>query len=390
MAAGGSSQVRARDADALAALNEAAGPESQPEAKRRSLMRKGRGATLNPSVRFDACAVEAFDDGWEMPGEPEPLPPLETTLIRDSSRSAIAWNESPDIGFDRAVNPYRGCEHGCIYCYARPSHAYLGFSPGLDFETKILFKPDLARLLEREISRPGYQVRPIALGSNTDVYQPVERRLHLTRTLLELFERTGHPFTIVTKSAGVLGDLDILRRMAARNLTRVYISVTTLDGTLARRMEPRAAQPARRLIAMAELARNGVPVGVMAAPMIPGLNDAELERILEAAAANGARHAQFVLLRLPHELKAMFEDWLAQHMPERARHVLALIRETRQGRLNDPSFHGRMRGTGPYAGLIAARFARAAKRLGLAERPAPLDCGQFVRPGSESRQLSLL
>ena len=382
--------LREQDRDALAALALAGGPEPEPEARQRSLRRKGRGATLNPPVRFEDRAVEAFDDGWAAPGEPEVLPPLETTLIQDRSRSAIAWNESPDIGFDRAVNPYRGCEHGCIYCYARPSHAYLGLSPGLDFETKIVFKPDLARLLEREISRPGYQVRPIALGSNTDVYQPVERRLRITRAVLELFERTGHPFTIVTKSASVLNDLDILTRMAARNLTRVFISVTTLDGALARRMEPRASQPARRLQAMAELARKGVPVGVMAAPMIPGLNDAELEHILEAARKSGARHAAFVLLRLPHELKEMFEDWLVQHVPERARHVLALVRETRQGRLNDPSFHGRMRGTGPYAELIAARFSRAAKQFGLAGPAAPLDCGQFVRPGSEAQQLLLL
>ncbi len=386
----GEEPLRERDRDPLVALDRADGPEPEPEVRQRSLKRKGRGATLNPPIRFEDRKVEAFDDGWTGPGESEALPPLETALIPDRSRSAIAWNESPDIGFDRAVNPYRGCEHGCIYCYARPSHAYLGLSPGLDFETKIVFKPDLARLLEREISRPGYQVKPIALGSNTDAYQPVERRLRITRAVLELFERTGHPFTIVTKSANVLGDLDILTRMAARNLTRVYISVTTLDGALARRMEPRAAQPARRLAAMGELARNGVPVGVMAAPMIPGLNDAELERILEAAQQNGARHASFVLLRLPHELKELFEDWLVQQMPDRARHVLALVRETRQGRLNDPSFHGRMRGSGPYAELIAARFSSAAKRLGLAGRPAPLDCGQFVRPGGAARQLSLL
>jgi DNA repair photolyase len=381
-----------RDEEALAAFERAGTPEPEAAGGRPPQARKGRGATFNPPVRFESRHSEAFDDGWSAPGEPEAPPPLETTLIRDASRSAIAWNESPDIGFDRAVNPYRGCEHGCIYCYARPSHAYLGLSPGLDFETKIVFKPDVASLLEREIGRTGYVVRPIALGSNTDPYQPVERRLALTRAVLETLERCGHPLTIVTKSAGVLRDLDILARMAKRNLARVHVSLTTLDAALARRMEPRAAAPARRLQAMNELSRAGVPVGVMAAPTIPGLNDAELERILEAAAGAGARHAAFVLLRLPHELKPMFEDWLGEHMPDRARHVLSLVRQTRAGRLNDPSFHGRMRGTGPYADLIAGRFARAARQHGLADRPRELDCSQFTPPGrpADARQLVLL
>ena len=381
-----------RDAEALAALDRAGLPEPAPRERHQSLARKGRGATLNPPNRFEARETEPFDDGWAAPGMPDPPPPLETTLIRDASRSAIAWNESPDIGFDRAVNPYRGCEHGCIYCYARPSHAYLGYSPGLDFETKLLFKPEIARLLEREIAKPGYTVRPIALGSNTDPYQPVERRLALTRAVLETLERAGHPLTIVTKSAGVLRDLDILARLAKRNLARVHVSVTTLDPALARTMEPRASSPARRLAAIAELSRAGIPVGVMAAPMIPGLNDAELERILAAAAQARARYAAFVLLRLPHELKALFEDWLNEHMPDRARHVLSLVRQTREGRLNDPGFHSRMRGSGPYAGLIAARFARAAQKYGLADRPLPLDTSQFTPPGrpAEARQLALL
>jgi DNA repair photolyase len=380
-----------RDGEALAALERAGMAEPPPEARMPGLARKGRGATLNPPNRFEAQRTEAFDDGWAAPGMPDPPPSLETTLIRDATRSAIAWNESPDIGFDRAVNPYRGCEHGCIYCYARPSHAYLGYSPGLDFETKILFKPDIARLLEREIGKPGYVVRPIALGSNTDPYQPVERRLALTRSVLEMLERAGHPFTIVTKSAGVLRDLDILARMAKRRLTRVHISITTLDPALARSMEPRASSPARRLGAIAELAKAAVPVGVMAAPMIPGLNDAEMERILAASAQAGARHAAFVLLRLPHELKQLFEGWLAEHRPDRARHVLSLIRQTREGRLNNPNFHGRMRGSGPYAGLMAARFVRAAQKYGLADPPLPLDTSQFVSPGRvESRQLALL
>lgn len=381
-----------RDAEALAALDLAGAPEPAPGARHPSLARKGRGATLNPPVRYDSHNTEPCDDGWSQAGEPDLPEPLETTLIRDASRSAIAWNESPDIGFDRAVNPYRGCEHGCIYCYARPSHAYLGFSPGLDFETKILFKPDIARLLEREISRPGYVVRPIALGSNTDPYQPVERKLRLTRSVLETLERAGHPLTIVTKSSSVLHDLDILTRLAARNLVRVHVSLTTLDAALARCMEPRAATPPRRLQAVAELVRAGVPVGVLAAPMIPGLNDAELERILEAAARAGARYAAYTLVRLPHELKELFQEWLAEHMPGRARHVLNLIRQTREGQLNDPNFYGRMRGTGTYATLLAGRFARAARRLGLDQKPQALDCRQFVPPGAgaSARQLALL
>ena len=381
-----------RDAEAMAALDRAGVPDPTPEPLRQRVARKGRGATLNPPVRFESQHAEPFDDGWSDPDSPGPCPSVETTFIRDGSRSAIAWNESPDIGFDRAVNPYRGCEHGCIYCYARPSHAYLGFSPGLDFETKIVFKPEIASLLEREISRPGYVVRPMALGSNTDPYQPAERRLCLTRAVLETLERAGHPLTIVTKSAGILRDVDILARLAKRNLARVHVSLTTLTPALARRMEPRASSPARRLAAISALAGSGVPVGVMAAPIIPGLNDAELERILEAAAGAGARHAAFVLLRLPHELKALFEDWLAEHVPDRARHVLSLVRQTREGRLNDPRFYGRMRGAGPYANLIASRFARAARKFGLADRPLPLDIAQFAPPGRqpEPRQLVLL
>ena len=297
-----------------------------------NLARRGRGATVNPGVRFDRLQGEAFDDGWGTLEEAfAELPPLPTTLIRDASRSVISWNTSPDIGFDRAVNPYRGCEHGCIYCYARPSHAYLGYSPGLDFETKLVFKPDVAEQLERELRKPGYVARPLALCSNTDPYQPVERTLKLTRSVLAVLERFGHPLSIVTKSAGVLRDVDILQRMAARGLVRVWLSITTLDPALARSMEPRAATPARRLAAVSALAEAGVPAGVLAAPMIPGLNDAELERILAAAAKSGAKTAAYVLLRLPHELRQMFEAWLAQHFPDRARHVLNLVRETRGG-----------------------------------------------------------
>lgn len=339
---------------------------------------RGRGATHNPPVRFETQRTDAFDDGWgSLDALAEAPPPLETTLIRDASRSAISWNDSPDLGFDRAVNPYRGCEHGCVYCFARPSHAYLGFSPGLEFESKITFKPDIASLLERELKHPGYVVRPIVLGSNTDPYQPVERRLALTRAVLDVMVRFSHPVAIVSKSAAMLRDLDLLQTLAAKRLVRVHLSITTLDPKLARAMEPRAASPARRLAALAELARAGIPTGVLAAPMIPGLNDAELERILAAAASAGARHAGTVLLRLPHELRELFEAWLTTHRPERARHVLSLIRETRAGKLNETAFGRRFTGGGSYADLLARRFAVAARKYGLAQRRAELDCSSF-------------
>ena len=355
-------------------------------------LRRGRGAVDNPANRFDRQRVAAFDDGWETLAEFADLPPLATTLTKDATRSAISWNQSPDIGFDRAVNPYRGCEHGCIYCYARPTHAYLGYSPGLDFETKLLFKPEIAALLERDLKKPGYVARTLALGSNTDPYQPVERTLGLTRAVLEVMDRYSHPVSIVTKSAGVLRDLDILKRLAARNLVRVHLSVTTLDAGLARVMEPRAATPSRRLAAVAALAREGVPVSVLAAPMIPGLNDAELESILEAAAKAGAREAGYILLRLPHELKEMFEAWLAEHRPDRAAKVLSLIRQTRAGGLNDSRFGRRFTGVGVYADLIARRFQRAARQWGL-DQHTSLDTSRFAVPAAaraQEAQLSLL
>jgi DNA repair photolyase len=384
------------DREALAAFEQAGAPEPEPAAKLPGLARRGRGATLNPPVRYDRQTAAAFDDGWQtLEAGIAELPPLPTTLIRDASRSVISWNTSPDIGFDRAVNPYRGCEHGCIYCYARPTHAYLGYSPGLDFETKLLYKPEVAELLERELRKPGYTPRTLALGSNTDPYQPVERTLKLTRAVLEVLDRFNHPVSIVTKSAGVLRDVDILAGMAARGLARVYLSVTTLDAPLARRMEPRAAAPSRRLQAIAELTRAGVPTGVLAAPMIPGLNDAEMERILEAAARAGARHAGYVLLRLPHELRQMFEAWLAEHFPDRARHVLNLVRETRAGTLNDSRFHHRFTGNGVYAELLLRRFARASRQWGLDETREGLVTTAFKVPGETRHgfaeaQLSLL
>ena len=387
--------AREIDPEEVEALNRAGQPEPQIRSSAKGLgippanyplrtpLQRGRGATINPSPRFEPRAASAFDDGWEtLTADFAELPPLRTTLTRDSSRTVISWNQSPDLGFDRAVNPYRGCEHGCVYCYARPSHAYLGYSPGLDFETKLLFKPDVARLLENELRKPGYVARPLALGSNTDPYQPIERTLKLTREVLEVMDRFSHPVTIVTKSAGVLRDVDILQELASRNLVRVYLSVTTLDATLARRMEPRAATPLRRLQALASLAQAGIPTGVLAAPMIPALNDAELERIIEAAAKAGATQAGYVLLRLPLELKSIFEDWLHAHYPDRARHVLELVRETRAGGLNDSRFGKRFTGTGVYADLLARRFSRVARQWGLEERQ-DLDCNQFRAPNTK-------
>ena len=369
------------DAEALAALDMAGVAEPPPATAMPPLVRRGRGATTNPPVRYESQAGSPFDDGWDtLTGEIAELPRLATTLTRDASRSAISWNTSPDIGFDRAVNPYRGCEHGCIYCYARPTHAYLGYSPGLDFETKLIFKPEVAELLEKEFRKPGYTARTLALGSNTDPYQPVERTLKLTRSVLQVLDKFNHPVGIVTKSAGVLRDLDILTSMAQRKLARVYVSVTTLDPELARCMEPRAATPGRRLHAIGELTRAGVPAGVMVAPMIPGLNDAEMEKIVEAAARAGARHAGYVLLRLPHELRQMFEDWLATHFPDRAKHVLSLIRETRSGALSDARFHHRFSGQGVYADLLLRRFARVTRQWGLDEAREGLDCGKFAAP----------
>jgi DNA repair photolyase len=349
---------------------------------------KGRGTAQNPAVRFDRESRDVFDDGWDNFDE---TPPPQTSLLRDASRSIIARNDSPDLGFDRSINPYRGCEHGCIYCFARPSHAYLGLSPGLDFETKIVFKPEAAALLEKELAKPGYVAQPIVLGSNTDPYQPVERTLKLTRAVLEVLEKFNHPVIIVTKSAGVLRDLDILARLAAKNLVRVFLSITTLDANLARAMEPRAASPARRLAAIAGLADAKIPVGVFASPMIPGLNDVELEKILEEAAKAGAQTASSILLRLPHELSDLFTNWLNVHMPERAKHVLSLIRQVRGGSLNEAKFHARFAGTGPYAELLTRRFMRAAKQFGLNTEKESLETALFAVPDARraTAQLSL-
>jgi DNA repair photolyase len=351
--------------------------------------RKGRGAASNTTGRFEAEQREAFDDGW---GSIEDALPerVATRLSVDATRSIIARNDSPDIGFDRSINPYRGCEHGCIYCYARPSHAYLGLSPGLDFETRIFYKPQAAALLAAELRRKTYRCRPIALGSNTDPYQPAERRLGITRAILEVLRDFRHPVTIVTKAALVQRDIDILAEMAQERLAAVTVSVTTLDRDLARQMEPRAATPERRLEAIAALAAAGVPTGVLSAPMIPALNDSEMEEILARAHAAGARAAGYTLLRLPLELKALFKEWLEQHRPAKAAHVLSLVAQCHGGRLYDAAWSKRMTGGGPYAEMLAARFDRACRRLGFQPRTTQaLDTSRFRPPPQAGDQLAL-
>ena len=361
--------------------------------------RKGRGALSNATGRFEQVTREDFDDGWEVVrddkraddadiGGDEP-PKLRTTLIPDASRKVISYNASPDIPFDRSINPYRGCEHGCIYCYARPSHAYLGFSPGLDFETRLVFKPDAASLLRTELGKPGYRCAPIALGSNTDPYQPVERDLGITRAILEVLAECGHPVTIVTKSARIERDIDILRAMAQTGRCSVSVSVTTLDRSLARRMEPRASAPHRRLETIRKLSAAGIPTGVMTAPMIPFLNDFEMEAILERTREAGALGASYTMLRLPLEIADLFREWLSEHYPDRAGRVMERVRDTRGGKDYDATFGQRMRGTGPVAELLAKRFRIAVKRLGFPGFP-DLNCAEFVPPVPERGQLRLL
>jgi DNA repair photolyase len=352
--------------------------------------RKGRGSISNRVGRYEPETREAVDDGWRNGGEDDEPTPLRTSVTIDSTRSIIARNQSPDLGFDRSINPYRGCEHGCVYCFARPTHAYLGLSPGLDFESKLFAKPNAGSLLDDELRRRGYRPAVMALGTNTDPYQPVEREMGITRGVLETLEAFNHPVGIVTKSALVLRDLDILAPMAAKGLAQVHLSLTTLDRGLARRMEPRAATPARRLATIEALAKAGVPVGVLTAPMIPALNDMELERLLEAAAGAGATTAGYVLLRLPLEIKELFEEWLRTHVPERADRVLRLVRDTRDGKLYDATFGRRMRGQGPYAELLAKRFRLACQRLGLNRQRWRPELGLFRPPPRIGDQLSLL
>ncbi len=348
--------------------------------------RKGRGAVSNRAGRFEPHTREAVDDGWPAGEEP---PPLRTTVTPDSSKTIIARNASPDVPFDRSINPYRGCEHGCVYCFARPTHAFLGLSPGLDFETRLFYKPEAARLLEDELRDPGYRCRTMAMGTNTDPYQPIEREYRITRSVLEVLSDCNHPVGIVTKSGLVVRDLDILAPMAARGLAFVCVSVTTLDRGLARLLEPRAPTPARRIDTIGQLADAGVPTGVMAAPMIPGLTDHEMEAILEAARAAGARSAGHVLLRLPREIAGLFTEWLETHRPDRAARVLSLMRQSHGGKVYRSGYGRRMRGEGPYAALMAKRFEAARKRLGFTGRGATLDTAQFRRPRRPGDQLAL-
>ncbi len=351
---------------------------------------KGRGAVSNPEGRFESLAVEPVEDGWPGDGEDDDAG-LPTELIPDSSRTVISRNDSPDVPFDQSINPYRGCEHGCIYCYARPSHAWLGMSPGLDFETRILYKPRAAELLRKELGRKSYRCRVLVLGSNTDPYQPAERRLGITRGLLEVMAECGQPVSIVTKASLIERDLDLLSAMAKKNLASAMISVTTLDDSLKRIMEPRTAAPARRLASIRALANAGVPVGVLVAPVIPAINDHELEAILEAAVTAGAESAAHILLRLPHEVAGLFREWLAEHFPDRSGRVMSLLRAARGGRDNDPRFGARMTGEGPWADLVHSRFSTACRRLGLSVGEArDLDTGLFRPPSASGGQMSLI
>ncbi len=348
--------------------------------------RRGRGALSNASGRYEPKARVGFDDGWQ---SLEDLPPFATSVTVDATRKIITRNDSPDIGFDRSINPYRGCEHGCVYCFARPTHAYLGLSPGLDFETKLFVKPEAPELLERELSAPNYQPRTIAIGTNTDPYQPIDRRYQIMRRILEVLERAGHPVGIVTKSALVLRDIDILSRMAERNLAKVALSVTTLDAKLARTMEPRAATPSRRLETLRQLSAAGIPTAVLVAPIIPAINDSEIERILDAAAAAGVQGAGYVILRLPLEVRDLFREWLMANFPDLYRHVFKLIREMRGGKDYDSTWGLRQTGSGPYAWMIGRRFEIACEKLGLNARETNLTTEHFRPPRPSAVQLDL-
>ncbi|WP_442909911.1 PA0069 family radical SAM protein [Hyphomicrobium sp.] len=360
--------------------------EAMPESLVDGTRRRGRGARSNHSGRFESERRLAFDDGWESLAE---LDAFRTEVYAEPARSIITRNQSPDISFDQSINPYRGCEHGCIYCYARPSHCYLGHSAGLDFETKLYAKTNAAELLEKELAARSYRPKVLALGTNTDPYQPIEREHRITRRILEVLERTGHPVGIVTKSALVLRDADILSRMAARGLAKVAISVTTLDRRIARAMEPRAATPPKRLDAIRGLADAGVPVAVMVAPIVPGLTDSEIERILEAAQIAGASEAGYVLLRLPLELKDVFREWLAEACPDRANRVINLLRSMHGGQDYVAEFGQRQKGRGPYAEQIALRFRLALKRLKLNERRHALRLDLFQPPVAKGAQMPL-
>lgn len=377
-------------------------------------IRKGRGALSNPEGRFESLRVEPVDDGWSPWVAPEEtqvqraecvdqatpvervdnadeLPPLQTTVMAETARSIITRNKSPDVPFEQSINPYRGCEHGCNYCFARPTHSYVNLSPGLDFETKLFYKQNAAQLLEKELRKPGYVCKPINIGASTDPYQPIERRLNVTRSILEVIRQFRHPVTIVTKGRLIERDIDILADLARDELLAVYVSITTLDPALKRGLEPRAPSPAARLQAVQHLSNAGIPVGVLMAPIIPAVNDHEIEALLEAVVRSGAQWAGHVMLRLPYEVKDLFREWLRAHLPLRADHVMSLVRQMRGGRDNDPNFGSRMRGGGAYAQLIERRFEAACARLGLnrARRPALSTC-HFRQPQPTSGQMSLL
>ena len=350
-------------------------------------LRRGRAATLNRSGRYEAEIREQIHDGWD---RDEDLPPLKTEVAVEKPKTVITRNDSPDIAFDRSINPYRGCEHGCVYCFARPTHAYMGLSPGLDFETKLFAKQGAAELLEQELANPNYKPQTIAIGTNTDPYQPIERTRRVMRSVLEVLHRTSHPVAIVTKSNLVTRDIDLLAPMAAEGLAKVAISITTLDSVLARKMEPRAPTPAKRLEAIRQLSAAGIPVAVMVAPILPGLTDHEIEKILAAAWEAGAREAGYVLLRLPLEVKDLVRGWLEENYPDKAKHVLSLVRSTRGGKDYDPTFGQRQTGTGPYAWTIGRRFEMAARRLGLNERKLTMRTDLFDPPVLQGGQYALL
>lgn len=349
-------------------------------------MGKGRGARSNASGRYEKERREEVDDGWDSGDD---LPPLKTDVTLETPRKIVTFNNSPYVGFDRSINPYRGCEHGCIYCFARPTHAYMGLSAGLDFETKLFAKPSAAKLLEKELASPRYRPAPVAMGTNTDPYQPIERRFQLMRGILGVFSRFNHPVTILTKSQTITRDIDLLSSLAERGLTRAMISITTRDKALARSMEPRASAPKARFEAVRKLSEAGVPVGVMTAPMIPGLNDDELESLLEAAADAGATFAGFTIVRLPLEVSPLFREWLEAFAPTRAKRVMRHIRDMNGGRDYDPQWSRGGEISTPYATLIAGRHRAAKAKFGLDKKPPPLDLTQFRVPASASAQMDL-
>lgn len=339
---------------------------------------KNRGAFSNPEGRFETQQREEFHDGWDITEDPLPL--LETILLPEYAKSIITYNDSPDIGFDQSINPYRGCEHGCIYCYARPSHAYMNLSPGIDFETKIFHKVDAANLLKKELAKKNYQCKTIVIGANTDPYQPAESKLKITRSILEVLNEYNHPVAIITKNSLIERDMDILSEMARKNLAKVAVTVTTLSTQLKIILEPRTTSPRARIKTIRKLTEHGIPVRVMAAPMIPMINDKELEKILSAASEAGATHAGYTLIRLPYEVKQLFKEWLSNHFPDRAEHVMSIIKQMRGGKEYDATFGTRMRGEGEFANLLAMRFKLACKRFNLNNKPSLIDTSQFTPP----------